>query len=206
MERKFLETLVIDKKGGLLDKETVEKIIVEHGKSTEKQKADNEALTTERDSLKTQLEEISKKLGEFDGVDPAALKKEIEDLRSEMTTKEAEFTTQLADRDFQALVNSSISAEKGLNPKAITALLEIDKLKTSKNQKEDVAAALKTLRESDAYLFGKLDESNSSGTDTPAQVSTGGKHNEEGKNNTASSGDTNAFMNAQIRGALKGDQ
>lgn len=189
MERKFLEGLG-------LDKETVEKVMVEHGKDVEKHKQQITDLTGERDGLKTQMDSVAKKLGAFEGVDLDALKREIDTLKGDITKKEADFQAQLADRDFQAAINAGIAAAKGKSPKAIMALLNIDTLKASKNQKEDVAAALKALRESDAYLF---DESK---TNTPAKVSTGGAHDENG-GGVASS--TNTTMNDMIRGTLKGE-
>jgi len=199
MERKFLEGLDLDKKGTKLDKEAVETIMAEHGKSVEKQKTENATLVAERDGIKTQLDDVTKKLGEFEGVDLETLKKEIETLKGDITSKETDFAKQLAERDFQALVNAGISAEKGLNPKAIAALLDVETLKSSKNQKEDIATALKAVRESDAYLFEKAENKDE---DTPAHVSSGGSHNEEG---AGSSKNTNDFMNAQIRGESKGD-
>lgn len=65
----------------------------------------------------------------------------------------------MADRDFENLLKDSISQAKGRNAKAITALLDVEKLKESKNQKDDVAAALKALSEQEdsKMLFGEPD-------------------------------------------------
>ena len=51
---------------------------------------------------------------------------------------------------------SAIASAKGVNAKAITALLDVETLKASKNQKEDIAAALKALTEAEdsKMLFG----------------------------------------------------
>ncbi|NLL92516.1 MAG: hypothetical protein GX222_08950 [Ruminococcaceae bacterium] len=182
MERKFLEALG-------LEKEVIDKVMAEHGKDVEKHKQQLTDLTGERDSLKTQLEEVGKKLETFEGVDPEALKKEIETLKSDISAKEADFQAQLADRDFQALLNSGISDLKGKNQKAIIALLDVDTLKASKNQKEDISNAVKTLQESDPYLFEAMESK-----ETPASVSTGGTHTET--NNTGGDAFTAAAMKA----------
>ena len=64
---------------------------------------------------------------------------------------------QIADRDFQDLLRESIASLKGRNVKAITALLDVDTLKASNNQKEDITAALKVLTEAEdsKMLFGE---------------------------------------------------
>lgn len=183
MERKFLEELG-------LDKEAVEKIMAQHGKDIEAHKAAAETAAKDRDTYKGQLEEVSNKLQAFAGVDIEALRGEVETLKKDMAAKEADFQSQLADRDFQALLMTEITEAKGKNPKAIAALLDIDALKASKNQKEDTAAAIKALAESDAYLFG-----DSTTNTTRATVKTGGEHTEN--SNTSS----DPFVAAAMRGA-----
>lgn len=56
-------------------------------------------------------------------------------------------------------MKESIAAVNGKNAKAITALLDVETLKASKNQKEDIAAALKILTEAEdsKMLFGEPD-------------------------------------------------
>lgn len=184
MERRFLEDLG-------LEKEAIDKIMAQHGKDIESHKTSAENAIKDRDTYKGQLDEVSKKLKAFGGVDVEALRGEIEALKKDMSAKEADFQGQLADRDFQALIAAGISEAKGKNPKAITALLDIDALKASKNQKEDMAAALKALAESDAYLFSEFDKNQT----TPATVKTGGEHNE---NNDTSS---DPFVVAAMKGA-----
>lgn len=64
----------------------------------------------------------------------------------------------MADMEFSALLDGAIREHKGRNVKAIRALLDVDALRASKNQREDVAAAVKALAGGeDAYLFGEPD-------------------------------------------------
>lgn len=191
MERKFLEELG-------LGKEAIDKIMAQHGKDIEAHKTTAENAAKDRDTYKGQLDDVSKKLKAFDGVDIEALRGEVDTLKKDMATKEANYQSQLSDRDFQALLTAGIMAAKGKNPKAITALLDVETLKASKNQKEDVAAAVKALAKSDAYLFGEADKTPT----TPAKVSTGGVHDENGGGTPPS---TNAQMNALITGKLRGE-
>ena len=82
--------------------------------------------------------------------------------KKDLETKDSEYQARIADRDFQDLLKESIATAKGKNAKAITALLDIDALKASKNQKEDVAAALKALTEAEdsKMLFGEPEQQN----------------------------------------------
>jgi predicted nucleic acid-binding Zn-ribbon protein len=189
MKREFLQ-------GFKLEKEEIDQIMTEYGKGIERFKQQVTDITGERDGLKTQLADVAKKLGAFEGVDLEALKKEITTLKGDIATKEADFTAQLADRDFQSALSTEIMAAKGKSAKAVMALLNLDTLKASKNQKEDIAAALKALQTSDAYLF---DDGKSASTvaATPSRVSTGGAHDENGG---AAPSSTSQTMNALFRG------
>lgn len=110
-------------------------------------------------ALRTTLKDTQEKLKAFDGVDAAALNNEIVKLKADLEQKDADYQAQIADRDFQDLLKESIASVNGRNAKAITALLDIDTLKASKNQKEDIATALKNLSEEEdsKMLFGEPD-------------------------------------------------
>lgn len=121
-------------------------------------------LQKAKDDLRVAQEKVAvteEKLKKFDGVDAEALNKQIADLKADLEQKDKDHAAQIADRDFNDLVKESILAAKGRNVKAITALLEVDALKASKNQKEDVAAALKALSEAEdsKMLFGDSESS-----------------------------------------------
>lgn len=108
-------------------------------------------------NLEDQLKSTKESLAKFDGVDADALNKQISDLKADLEQKDKDYQNQIADRDFQDMLKESIASAKGKNAKAITALLDLETLKASKNQKEDIAAALKTLIEAEdsKMLFGE---------------------------------------------------
>ena len=108
-------------------------------------------------NLTEQLDSTKEALKKFDGVDADALNKQIADLNDELKNKETEYQNQIADRDFQDMLKEAITSANGRNAKAITALLDVDALKASKNQKEDIAAAIKVLTEAEdsKMLFGE---------------------------------------------------
>lgn len=110
-------------------------------------------------NLTEQLDSTKEALKKFEGVDAETLNKQIAELNDELKNKETEYQNKIADRDFQDMLKDSIAAVKGKNSKAITALLDLETLKASKNQKEDIAAALKTLTEAEdsKMLFGETE-------------------------------------------------
>ena len=133
-------------KGLDLDKETIDTIMAEHGKLMTSTK---EALAAANDKVKTTEDALKR----FEGVDVDKLTGEIETLRNDLATKDTEHQAKIADMTFTGGLTSAISALKGKNAKAITAMLDLDTLKGSKNQEADIKAALDALKESDGYLF-----------------------------------------------------
>ena len=120
------------------------KPIADYNKQKEKLDASDEKVKT-----------LTASLDKFKDVDPAALTQTIENLKGQLTQKDAEFAQRLADRDFDDLINTNINILKGKNAKAIKALLDVDTLKQSKNQAEDIKTALEALQkaEDSAFLF-----------------------------------------------------
>lgn len=111
-------------------------------------------LETERDSYKDQLATAQNALKEFEGVDVKDLQGKIATLTQSLAAKETEYQQKLSDMEFDQSLEAAIRGSKARNVKAVKALLDIDKLKASKNQTEDMKAALEELGKSDGYLFG----------------------------------------------------
>lgn len=134
-------------------KKDFEKTVLENYKTV----ADYEKQTDKVTSLTDQLNTVKEDMKKFEGVDPEALKNQISDLNQKLADKDTEYQNQIADRDFQDMLKNAIAEAKGKNAKAITALLDVDALKASKNQASDVAAALKALSEAEdsKMLFGE---------------------------------------------------
>lgn len=108
-------------------------------------------------TLETTLRDTQEKLKAFDGVDAEALNGEIAKLKGDLEQRDKDYQAQIADRDFQDMLKEAIASANGRNATAITACLDVETLKASKNQKEDIAAALKALseREDCKMLFGE---------------------------------------------------
>ena len=133
---------------GLTD-EQIDFVMAEYGKGLKKVQTELENVKEEKEKLQEQLNTAQETLKSFDGVNPEEFKKTIADYEKAIKDKDAEYAQKLADRDFNDLLKDSIRTANGLNEKAIMALLDIDTLKASKNQKEDVTAAIKTLTEAE---------------------------------------------------------
>ena len=104
-----------------------------------------------------------KKLEGFKDVNVEELKGQIATLTKSLADEKANYEKQLADRDFDDLLNGEIRGSKAKNVTAVRALLDVETLKTSKNQKDDIAAALQKTKEENGYLF-ESDEPIDNGT------------------------------------------
>lgn len=127
-------------------------------------------------TLETTLRDTQEKLKAFDGVDAEALNGEIAKLKGDLEKKDKDYQAQIADRDFQDMLKEAIASANGRNAKAITALLDVDALKASKNQKEDIVAALKALAEAEdsKMLFGEPEPTVIGGGNPIGAVTKGG--------------------------------
>ena len=130
-----------------------EKAVLENYKTVSDYEVQSEKLKTAEGKVTTLTESLDK----FKGVDVDELNNTITTLKTDLANKDKELTDKLAERDFNDLLKDSIVSAKGKNAKAITALLDVDTLKASKNQKEDIAAAIKALTEAEdsKMLFGE---------------------------------------------------
>lgn len=157
MKREDLEALG-------LSKEQVDKVLDMHHEEIDpvqdELKQTKDDLEKEQGKVKSQnttITDLKKDLEEFKDADVSGMKQKIADLEKDIKDKDDAHAKAIADRDFDDLLKNSISDANGLNAKAITALLDLDTLKASKNQKEDIAAAIKSLSEAEdsKMLFGE---------------------------------------------------
>lgn len=113
------------------------------GRYVDKDKFDGKVR--ELETANASISDLTGKLKAFDGVDVAGLKNEVK-------TWETKYKTDLAAVKKDAAVDAAIMQAKGRNPKAIKALLDMDKI----SLKEDGTLEgldLEGLRKSDEYLF-----------------------------------------------------
>lgn len=141
-------------KGLGLEQDVVDKIMAENGKDVAAEQAKTTKAEGERDNYKDQLATATESLEKFKDVDPEAMQSEIENLNKQLKDKDEEYAAKEADRIFSDTVKEAIKSAGGRNEKAVMAMLDMEALKASKNQSEDIKKALEAVKESDAYLFG----------------------------------------------------
>lgn len=112
-----------------------------------------EKVRTARDNYKTQLETAQTALKEFEGVDVKDLQGKIDTLNKDLQNKETEYQNKIADMEFNAVLESAITKSGAKNPKAVRGLLDLDTLKASKNQADDITKALETVKSENDYMF-----------------------------------------------------
>lgn len=123
-------------------------------------KAEYENAVTKRDEYKESLDTVTEQLKAFDGVNVEDLNGQIKKLQGEIEEKEREYAAKEADRAFTDTLKEAIKAAGGRNEKAVIAMLDVDTLKASKNQSDDIKKALEDVKKSDDYLFGSKEPIN----------------------------------------------
>lgn len=89
----------------------------------------------------------------FEGIDPKDLQQKLEEANRKMQEMEDNHRKEAEEREFNSILETAITDAKGKNAKAIMALLDMDKLRSSRNQEKDIKTALDSLRTESGYLF-----------------------------------------------------
>ena len=138
MKREFLQGLQVE--GAPLPKEIIDAIMAENGRDIENIKshyADYEALK----------EQLAQAEGAAEAIQAAKAWEEKYNQALDMHRQE------MSDLIFDHNLEKAILSAKGRNVKAITALLDVEALKTSENQQTDLEEAIRALKQSCTYLF-----------------------------------------------------
>lgn len=147
MKREFLKELG-------LEQEVIDKIMGEAGKDVEAEKAKVSAAEAERDKYKEQLDAATVELDKFKDMKPEELQATIDQLKADIKARDDEYQKKEKARAFTDAVKDAIKTAGGKNDKAVMALLDTDTLMESKNQKEDIAAAIEAVKKDNDYMFG----------------------------------------------------
>lgn len=89
----------------------------------------------------------------FEGKDFDAITKERDEWKQKHDDVIASHQREKEEKEFNELLDSKITAAKGKNAKAIMALLDVETLRSSRNQEKDIKTALDSLRTESGYLF-----------------------------------------------------
>ena len=148
MKREFLQNLKVGETA--LPKEVIDMIMAENGRDIQ---AAKDAFK-DYDSIKDQLETAKTSLAAFEGKDFDGLNAEIAKLKGDLKRKDSEWQEKINTITFDNSIKDAIQKAGGRNAKAISALLDMEALKASKNQAQDIEKAIGAIKESDAYIFG----------------------------------------------------
>lgn len=147
MKREFLQNLKVNEQP--LPKEVIDAIMAENGRDIEAAKKPY----LDYDTVKQQLADAQTTIQGFKDQDIEGIRRSAQDWEKKYNDAIAAHQQELADRDFRQMLESAITGAKGKNVKAISALLDVDALKGSKNQEADIKAALEGLKKDSGYLF-----------------------------------------------------
>ena len=130
-------------------------IVLDEGKyiPVDKFNAKNEEVKQQKeqlDSYKKQLKEIEKKAKGNE-----ELEKTIKDLRADNDKKDTDYQATIKTQTKDFAIQTAIKEAQGKNVKAITALLDVEKITVDDNGIVGLSDQLKAIKESDAYLFGE---------------------------------------------------
>jgi len=106
-------------------------------------------LETDLQARDAQLEQLKQAAGNSE-----ELKKQIEQLQAENKKAGEEWQTKVAKMQMDFAVERALTTAKAKNPKAVKALLDMDKVKLDGDKLLGLDEQLKELQKSDSYLFG----------------------------------------------------
>lgn len=141
-----------------LNDEQIEAVMKEHGLSVNeiKEKADKvDGISTQNEDLKQQIKDRDKQLDELGkkAKDSEELTAEIERLKDENKTATQELQDKLDKQSFDFALEKSLGKAGAKNPKAVKALLDTESIKQDGETLLGLDNQLKSLQESDSYLF-----------------------------------------------------
>ena len=147
MKTEFLQNFKVGDQP--LPKEAIDAILAENGRDIEAAKKP----FADYDAIKDQLKTARDGLKAFEGVNVASLQGEIAKLQGQLKDKDTEWQKKLDDMAFDGILKDAITAAKGKNVRAITALLDVESLRSSKDQSKAIEAALEGIKQENDYLF-----------------------------------------------------
>ena len=139
------------------------KTIAEHNKVLDKLSTATKRAETAEETLKG-----------FEGKDFETITRERDEWKRKHEELEESHRKEAEEKEFNSALESAITEAKGKNTKAIMALLDLEKLRGSKNQEKDIKAQLESLRTENGYLF-EDNGGNPAFTKPGSTPSTGGK-------------------------------
>lgn len=171
MKTEFLQNFKVNDQP--LSKEIIDAILAENGRDIEAAKKP----FADYDTIRQQLGEAQKTIKGFQEQDIDGIRQSARDWEEKYNAAVADSQKKIADMAFDHALEAAITGANGRNAKAIRALLDVDTLKSSKNQEADIKAALEAVQKDNGYLFddGSMPPPYAGGTGTGS----GGAYNSD---------------------------
>ena len=132
MKREFLQSFLVEDKG--LPKEVIDAIMAENGRDIQKAKAG----FADYEQVKQDLEQLRQENEALKAQDYEGLQQAVRDWEEKYNQSLQSHQQALAQAEFDHQLQLAVQNARGRNLKAITALLDVDHLKTSENQQEAI--------------------------------------------------------------------
>jgi hypothetical protein len=150
-----------------LEKEAIDSIMALHGKDIEANKAKAAAIESERDGLKSQLDEAAKAIEGFKALDIEGVKKSADEWKAKAEQAQKDAEKQVYQVRYESALSDALKASKAKNVKAVRALLNEADLKLTDDGLVGLKEQLEKVKPENDYLF-------ESDAPTPKIVSGGG--------------------------------
>jgi chromosome segregation ATPase len=149
MKREFLTELG-------LETEQVNKIMAEHGRTVNSLKDKADEAKEEAEEFKSQLSDRDKQLKDLSkkAEGNEDLQEQIKQLQADNKKVKVDYENRLAEKTFDFSLEKALSDAKAKNPRAVKALLDREAIKLDGDKLLGLEEQLKSLQESDGYLFG----------------------------------------------------
>lgn len=155
MKREFLKNME-------LTDEQINAIMAENGKDVNGLKEQVNSLTSEKEGLQSQLTDRDTQLKDLKGKvkDSEELTAEIDQLQKANKEAKEKYEADMAAQQKSFLIDKALTGAGARNAKAVSSLLDLDSVEVKDGQLTGLDDQLKSLHESDGYLFKEDQQQN----------------------------------------------
>ena len=178
MKREFLQNLKVGEE--TLPKEVVDAIMAENGRDITAARADAVKPYADYDDLKSQFATAQATIQQLKAQQGDGLVdgKSAQQWKEAHDQAVADHSKEMESIKFQHTLEQAITGAKGRSARAISALLDVDALRSSEDQATAIKDALENLKKENGYLF------DDAGTPPPYAKGTGSGGNQTPATNT----------------------
>lgn len=169
-----------------LEKDVIDKVFAEHGKSIESLKSDNDALKAQLETAQETIKSANAEIKGYKDLDIDGIQKKASEWEQKAIAAEEKATKEIEALRFDTALSSALTSARARNPKAVRALLNVDALKQTESGIVGLNEQLEAIKKDNGYLF-------------EPEPAGGAGFGDKTPPNTATN--TNEFMNNLIRGS-----